>query len=486
MWANKYVGIPFKANGRDETGLDCWGLARLIYKNEFNIQLPSFESDYTLDDDFRIQELVAQYKEGWSQKETPSSGDLILFRILGEEQHVGVVIDSTYFIHVRENSDTAVERLDSPKWQKRIIGFYEYTPNKTNIILNAAPHPLKTEKVTLPVPAGTTLQQVYNWLQEEYTTSPEIVRNVHILLNGVPIPKEKWADTCVLDGDSLEYRAVVGKTAARLILTLVVMYIAYKVAGPKAAELAGAKVGAAASTWTAGQMAAAMAASTAVQVVGMKLIDMVAPLRLGDQQDPGNTKAQYLFSGGANQTNRYGAIPVILGKVKMTPPVGANTFVDYERRSTSYLNMILLWGYGPLRFYEETFKIGNKALDSFYEVTTATIDGYGEPEAGTLKKFTELYPQDLEQIYLGNELTWEGSPDPNSVGAVVDPITGDYDEEQVDKNKQPKYISQAEYAQYTTTFTLSPGDSTTITLPSWLAAYGRDLVVQYEFSYQGS
>ena len=37
MWQNKYVGIPYKDNGRDLDGMDCWGLARYVYNKEFNI-----------------------------------------------------------------------------------------------------------------------------------------------------------------------------------------------------------------------------------------------------------------------------------------------------------------------------------------------------------------------------------------------------------------------------------------------------------------
>lgn len=39
VWANKYVGIPYSLHGESLTGVDCWGLARLVYEKELGITL---------------------------------------------------------------------------------------------------------------------------------------------------------------------------------------------------------------------------------------------------------------------------------------------------------------------------------------------------------------------------------------------------------------------------------------------------------------
>ena len=500
MWANKYVGIPFKANGRNETGLDCWGLVRLVYKNEYGINVPSFADEYDIKDETRISELIAQYREGWTTCGAPEPGSVVLFRIFGETQHVGISIDAYHFLHVRENSDTAIEKLNNPKWSKRIVGYYKYTPNKTDVVLNAIPHPLKTERITLPVPNGTSVEQIYDWIQKEYTTSPELVKKVNILINGRVIPRDVWSTTFVKDSDTLEYRAVAGKSAARLILTLAVMYIAFQtgmfLTGAEGSIFGNSMAGAGlfgSTTGVAGfgNFVAASIASATIAQVGMRIIDKLAPIRSDDSEDPGNTKAQYLFSGGSNQANRYGAIPVILGKVRMTPPLGANIFVDYERKNTSYLNMMLVWGYGPLRFYEDTFKIGDKPLTNFYDLTKYTITGEEPPgDPGpeldafneNLENFNKLYPEDLEQKYSGAELAWEGTPDPDTGGLTEEQLEKDEKKDwEVLKTLQPTYTTQD--ANYVTSppIMVSPGSSTSISLTQ--PTYGMPVIVEYTYVY---
>ena len=100
MQLEKYIGLKYKEKGRDFDGVDCYGLVRLIYKNEFQIDLPSFSSEYTQTDVERIQELIAQYKEGWESIEKPEEGSIVLFRVLGSESHVGIVVNSEQFIKI--------------------------------------------------------------------------------------------------------------------------------------------------------------------------------------------------------------------------------------------------------------------------------------------------------------------------------------------------------------------------------------------------
>lgn len=125
MNITKYIGIPFKPLGRNEKGCDCWGLARLVYKNELGIDLPSMQ--YA--EKFDPKELTELIEEGATQwvsipfgSELP--GDVLILRSINP--HVGVVIDKRNMLHIQATTNACIARFDSVAWNKRIIGIYRH------------------------------------------------------------------------------------------------------------------------------------------------------------------------------------------------------------------------------------------------------------------------------------------------------------------------------------------------------------------------
>lgn len=400
----KYIGIPFLEKGRDATGLDCWGLVRLIYKQEYNINLPSFATDYTLSDDDRIGELFAQYKEGWEVLDNPQPGSAVIFRMFGTESHIGVVVDNSRFIHVREGRDTVIESLESGKWAKRIVGFFQYS-EKSNVVLNAVPHPLKTQLYTTTVVPGTLVSELVQNICQEYNIQPELKSRISVLVNGQVVAQEAWATTRIKLGDVVEYRAVPGKEVVRVIAVVALVYFT---AGLAAGTI---MPGFAAALGGAGTFGAALGAA-AVSMIGGALINAIAPIRPpAAPSDPGTSLRQDIISGGQNRGNPYGSIPVVLGKLRITPPLGSNNYLSFENERDSFLSMLLVWGYGPLVIDASTLKIGGVPLSSFPKHTISTLNRISEPTAAELTTFNSIYGQDYSPAIQAGPLVCEGNPE---------------------------------------------------------------------------
>lgn len=398
----KYIGIPYKANGRDFSGIDCWGLVRLVYKEELGIDLPSLDGEYQIDDDARIQDLFAQYKEGWKPSESIEAGDVVLFRVLGSETHVGIAISPTQFLHSRDNQNSAIESFDNHKWKTRFVGSYKYEAN-TGIVLNAVPHPLKNERVTAYIPEGMNLVQMHEWIMQEYSIDEALKSNINIFVNGVNIPRVLWESTVLKNSDCVEYRAVPGKNALRTLLTIAVVITVAIYAPQLGAYLAGSGASTAA---VAGYTAAV---GLAMNAVGMLLVDAIAPIRQPSSINPGNSERQLMVNGGANRPNPYSSIPIVLGKVRLTPPLGANSYQYFSTDGkVTYLRMLLVWGYGPLYIDQTTLKIGELPIANYEEVTQITFDRRTNPTVSEFQQFNNLYGTDKTQINSGTELSCDG------------------------------------------------------------------------------
>ena len=130
-WVADYVGIPYRMLGRSRDGADCWGLVRLVYADRLGVDLPAydgrgFSGRASVPD---VAGLVADAREAW--REVPEAEaaplDLVLLRVHGQPVHVGVLVAHRIMLHSLAGHDSAVERLDSLVWARRIIGYGRWT-----------------------------------------------------------------------------------------------------------------------------------------------------------------------------------------------------------------------------------------------------------------------------------------------------------------------------------------------------------------------
>lgn len=125
---DKYIGIPYKSRGRGES-LDCWGLVRCIYKDEFNITLPNLDGYDDSENGEQVQNVVeTESFKNWTKIVSPLPFSVVVFRMGRHCSHVGVMLDAVHFLHALKNRNSCVERIDKAQWEKRVDGFYRWTP----------------------------------------------------------------------------------------------------------------------------------------------------------------------------------------------------------------------------------------------------------------------------------------------------------------------------------------------------------------------
>ena len=123
----KYIEIPFEEHGRDFEGCDCYGLVRLIYKNEFNKDLPLLINYKSTRDNEQIQKLIDIEKPLLNAKkiEEPTIGCVAIFTMRGFATHMGVYIGKNMILHVMRGTNSLCERLNSYRLRGRLEGYYE-------------------------------------------------------------------------------------------------------------------------------------------------------------------------------------------------------------------------------------------------------------------------------------------------------------------------------------------------------------------------
>jgi len=128
----EYIGIPYQLHGTTREGLDCWGLPCLWYREQYGVDLPTFGDRYGRElgaaERAHIAGVIRGESAQWRQVRSGDEqrGDLVLFRVLTEESHIGIVIEPGRFLHARQGVDSCVERYDSPTWARRVVSFYRW------------------------------------------------------------------------------------------------------------------------------------------------------------------------------------------------------------------------------------------------------------------------------------------------------------------------------------------------------------------------
>jgi hypothetical protein len=289
----------------------------------------------------------------------------------------------------------------------------EVLPPEEDVRVVSAAHPLKVEHQTRLVKHGLTIDEIVKTVQPD----PFLIQHVYVEIDGWPVPREKWHLIRPKAGHTVNIRIVPmggggggGKNPLRTILMIAVMVAAIALGPALGAAMFGTSIinAGLGIGLTVGQgIALTGAIGTAIiGGIGMLLVNAIAPVKppkapsLNGTVSYSDSKTHFI-EGSRNQPSLWSAVPVVFGRHRMVPPLGAKSYTEVLGDS-QYLRMIVVWGYGPLSISD--IKIGETPISEFEDVQISTRQGYDSD--GPLTLFTSDVSEQTLSLNVLNASSW--------------------------------------------------------------------------------
>ena len=117
-----YCGIKFREKGDGWDGCDCWGLIRLFFKTEFNLDLDDCRTLYFgIRDIDSIRTIAEEERKKWRKVlGKPKVGDVIEIPLAPRNFHIGVIAAPGVILHVEEGGFSQTVPITSQRIARRI------------------------------------------------------------------------------------------------------------------------------------------------------------------------------------------------------------------------------------------------------------------------------------------------------------------------------------------------------------------------------
>lgn len=128
-WSAAYVGIRYAPVGRDRSGCDCWGLVRLVYRDQAGIALPSYAGGYTDPEELaQVDALIGRARADgpWRPVDRPRPKDVALFRRGRLDSHLGIVVAPGRMLHMEGEDCAKITDYRTGRWAARLVGHYRH------------------------------------------------------------------------------------------------------------------------------------------------------------------------------------------------------------------------------------------------------------------------------------------------------------------------------------------------------------------------
>ena len=126
---DKYIGVPFVDGGRTLEGADCYGLLKLFYKNEYNIEIPEIR---ILPNQPRRAwaRFLVEISEIWEETLDRKKGVVVVMAMDENHPklvtHFGVMIDDKRVLHTLSKTESHIIELRDSRVKPFIKGYYRW------------------------------------------------------------------------------------------------------------------------------------------------------------------------------------------------------------------------------------------------------------------------------------------------------------------------------------------------------------------------
>lgn len=129
-WTREYITRVY------EEPYGCFLFMADILRERFNVtQIPECDMELK-DSDDSIRSRGAIIVHALADKcldihhEDLEEGDIVVLQSSGHPIHVGILVARNQVMHCDTDTNTTIERLDSPRWKNRVFGYYRPSEHK--------------------------------------------------------------------------------------------------------------------------------------------------------------------------------------------------------------------------------------------------------------------------------------------------------------------------------------------------------------------
>lgn len=266
--------------------------------------------------------------------------------------------------------------------------------------------PLRHETHRLRLGAGHTVQDILDAVAVAFDLPKS--RHYNVVIGGHDVYREYWSKVRVKAGATVNVICVPAKNAFKAIFAILIAVVALVVApwlaGP---GLLGLTAGTTAFSIATGMIGAG------ISMAGSLIANALFPPATDGGPQSEKTKALYSIGGAPNTINPFGAIPVVLGQHRMSPPNAARPYTEIAG-DDQYLRQKFVVGYGPIEVSD--IRIGETPIDSFEDVEIEISQNH-ITTPNTLYK-TPVFEESLSILL-------ERGPDTSTMGAWSERTTAD-------------------------------------------------------------